>query len=209
MAPAAAAEPDVRASPGPALDSPAEFYGFPQTANMGTPGGGAPRSASVDGVPRNADGIPTLTPATVTVRRGSFGAGLGVVLEDDDDDLAANLFESFSPLGDGVATAGRAFGSFSGGKAAALEAQEAAAAAAATPAAETAEFSFFPAAGQPSAAAGGPGSGTTPELPAAAQLPTISPEILGFYEQQEQAAQRHAGAGSSQAAGAYTPVLPK
>lgn len=199
-------------------------------------GGGAtpaaPRSASVDGVPRDADGIPTFTPGTVTVRRGSGGLGLGVVLEEDGDLLAANLFGgdefgagrgSFSPLGDGArafspgsgsGSPGAAFGSpaLDQGEQAACardgqRQQQQQAEAAATPAGAGADsFSFFPSAGgqRPAAAAAAAVAGTTPELVAAggqgAGGSQISPEILGFYEQQEaQQAQRAAA----------TPVMPK
>lgn len=241
-------------APSPAFSSPADFYGFPRAgpqegASPRGAGGGAagaatgatpaaPRSASVDGVPRDADGIPTLTPATVTVRRGSGGAGLGVVLEEDGDLLAANLFGdddfgadggSFSPLGDGArafspgfaspgadASPGAAFGSpaAADGQAAVVGAADAQAQqeqqqgdVAATPASAGADFSFsfFPsAAGQRPAADAA--ARVTPELAAAggqgAGGSQISPEILGYYEQQAQQAQRAQ-------ADAATPVLPK
>ena len=231
--PTAAASPPPAAASSPSLGSPAEFYGFPLARELSTTPhtAGAPRSASVDGIPRDADGIPTVTPATVTVRRGSGGAGLAAVLEEEDSELAANLFDcfsplspnhaftppegeadeggeggSYSPLGDGISAAGAGFGSFSAG--------QAGPAAGATP--DGADFSFFPAAaGRQHADAAA--AGATPELPAGAAAAAaaaaaggsyVSPEILGVYEQ----AQRAAGgsqAGGSQAAALPTPALPR
>lgn len=220
--------------PSPAYSSPADFYGFPLGATQqeaATPGSAAaaPRSASMDGVPRDASGIPVVTPATVTVRRGSVGGGLGMVLEEDGDLLAANLFgDSFSPLGDGArsfsptsaggspAMGAGGFGSPTVGEEAepahAQQQQqgEQARGAANTPAtAGTAEFSFFPSAGAGGSRQVAAAAGVTPELHSAAAAAAdgyISPEILGFYEQE---AQRQAGADGSQAGGAAGTVLPK
>lgn len=233
--PSHTASPAPAAAASPSVGSPAEFYGFPLAKELSsTPQtAAAPRSASVDGVPRDAEGIPTVTPHTVTVRRGSSGAGLAAVLEEDDD-LAANLFDCFSPLsadhaftppegeadaspgsaegeggcysplGEGITAAGPAFGSFSAGRGDA---------AAATPAAgASADFSFFPAApgGQEADAAV---AGATPELPgsaaAAAGASYVSPEILGFYEQAQRTAGGSQAGTSSQAAGLGTPALPR
>ncbi|KAL4422795.1 hypothetical protein ABPG75_008992 [Micractinium tetrahymenae] len=215
----AAAEP-ARAgpSPGGSLASPADFYGFPSLA---TPGGSSPRTNS-SSVPRDSEGVPLVTPATVTVRRGSSYGGRGDVPEDDA--LAANLFcATFSP-GDSVGGAAASTGS-PGGQEEVLEFGGFAPAAAsqpepeaggreeqeaATPAAGAdacGDFSFFPTVAA-AAPASGPRSagitpGMTPELAGAggaAAGSTISPEILGFYEQQAQQAA---------AAAACAPALPR
>ena len=222
-------------SPTGGLPISAEFQCFPQADAMSvgdaasaTPGASSgdpsPSHRSHDGVPRTVDGIPALTPHTVTVRRGSFGGGLGAVLEEDDDFMpAANLFDSFSPAaGSSPPSAGGFSTAVTGASAAQQAAAEADAAPAATPAAD---FSFFPAASShqqqkapagptpemgggaaAAAAAGGSMGGPAPNM--------ISPEILGFYEQEAQrqrAAIAATGAAavpsSSQALG--TPALPR
>ncbi len=158
--------------------------------------------------------MPLLTPATVTVRRGgSFSGSRGAAL---DDDLAANLFCGFCSPSGSPETAARNAGSpggeevqeFGGFKPAAAsqplpEAEGLEEPGAAQPADAGGEFSFFP-----SAAAAAPSSGPrpmgimtgmTPELAGAGGPPagsTISPEILGYYEQQA-------------AAAACTPALPR
>lgn len=222
------------------MGSPADFYGFPLAAELSsTPQtAAAPRSASVDGVPRNAEGIPTVTPHTVTVRRGSGGASLAAVLEEESE-LAANLFNSFSPLsadhaftppegdadgspgtddgergsysplGDGISAAGAGFGSFSAGPGNA---------AAGTPAVdEGADFSFFPGAASAGQATEAAAAGATPELPSGAAAAAaaaaggnyVSPEILGFYEQAQRAAGSSQPGTSNRAAGLGTPALPR
>lgn len=158
--------------------------------------------------------MPLLTPATLTVRRGgSFSGSRGAAL---DDDLAANLFCGFCSPSGSPGTAARNAGSpggeevqeFGGFKPAAAsqplaEAEGQEEPGAAQPADAGGEFSFFP-----SAAAAAPSSGPrpsgimtgmTPELAGAGGPPagsTISPEILGYYEQQA-------------AAAACTPALPR
>jgi hypothetical protein len=232
---------EAAAIPTGGLSSPAEFYRFPQAdamsggaAGSATPGassdGPSPSYCSHDGVPRTVDGIPALTPHTVTVRRGSFGGGLGALLEEDGDfKPAANLFDSFSPdAGASPASVAGGFSPAAMGAVAAAEqaAAEAGAAPAATPAAD---FSFFPAtsshqhqqyqapagvtpemgggAAAAAAAAGGSMGGPAPNM--------ISPEILGYYEQEAQRQRAAAAAAtaaaavpsSSQALG--TPALPR
>ncbi|PRW32975.1 hypothetical protein C2E21_8057 [Chlorella sorokiniana] len=230
------ASPAPAAAASPSVGSPAEFYGFTLAQELSTTPhtAAAPRSASVDGIPRNADGIPTVTPHTVTVRRGSSGAGLAAVLEEEGE-LAANLFDCFSPLsadhaftppegdakaspgaangegdsystlGDGVSAAGAAFGSFSAGRGDP---------AAATPADAGADFSFFPTMAPGGLVADAAAAGATPELQggapaAAAGTSYVSPEILGFYEQAQRAAGSSQAGTSSQAAGLGTPALPR
>lgn len=196
------------ASPGSAgggLPSPAAEFGSPHLhAESGTPGASGARSAC-DGVPRDADGVPAHTPTTVTVRRGSCSSGLRAM--EQDDDLAANLFSSFSPAGDG-----------GDGGAVSRPGEEPAAAAAgpaatAQEAAGSPEFSFFPAATshKQQAAAEAAAAGGTPELPVlhGPGGSTISPEILGFYESQAQQARAgdSAGAGASHAGAG--PAIPR
>lgn len=175
------------------MGSPADFYGFPLARELSsTPQtAAAPRSASVDGVPRNAEGIPTVTPHTVTVRRGSGGASLAAVLEEESE-LAANLFDSFSPLsadhaftlpeGDADGSPGTDDGEGKGGSYSPLGDGISAAgagfgsfsagpgnAAAATPAVDVgAGFSFFPGAASAGQAAEAAAAGATPELPGGA-----------------------------------------
>lgn len=217
----AGAAPTPAAAASSGWGSPAEFLGFPG----GTPGAAGLRSPSVDGVPRDADGIPMLTPTTVTVRRRSSTRELGVVLEEGADPLAADLFDSFSPLGSGA----RAFspGGSMGGFGSPAAAEEAPAAwaqqAEATPAGTAADgFSFFPAGPAAAEGAAADGSqGATPEMPAGAAAAAaaggaaaayVSPEILGFYEQRTAgAAAAGTAAGSSHAAAsaAATPAMPR
>jgi hypothetical protein len=223
-------------SPTGGLPISAEFQCFPQADAMSvgdaasaTPGassgGPSPSHRSHDGVPRTVDGIPALTPHTVTVRRGSFGGGLGAVLEEDDDFMpAANLFDSFSPAaGSSPASADGFSPAATGASAAQQAAAEADAAPAATPAAD---FSFFPAASSHQQQQQAP-AGVTPEMGGGAAAaaaaggsmggpaPTmISPEILGFYEQEAQRQRASIAAtgaaavpSSSQALG--TPSMPR
>jgi hypothetical protein len=191
-------------SPAGQQTSPAGFAGFPgrsATPRLSTPAS-APRSAS-DGVPRDAEGIPTVTPATVTVRRGSHVSGLAAVAEEGHgNDLAANLFSSFS-LGSPASCADVAMAA-SPVEPALLDSSSAPAAASpsllhAEDEAGTPEFSFFPANAtsqhRQGAAQQGPAAALaiTPELPGAqgqGQALDPSPEILGFYEAQARAGER-------------------
>lgn len=209
------------------FSSPAEFYGFPAMATPGGTSGGVAPSVH-DSVPRDAEGIPIVTPATVTVRRGGYAGRREGILEEDD--LAANLFSStFSPS-DSLGGAGGSpgfgrevleFGGFAAGRS-----QQEQGAAGATAAGDTmtpagadlsAEFSFFPAAA--AAASCGPNTqqaaGVTPAMPVASTTglgqghpmdSNISPEILGFYEQQQ--AQQQDGMGSNHT-DAGNPALPR
>jgi hypothetical protein len=204
--------PERAASPGAdAHSSPADFYGFPRlpACKEATSGASSPEHAS-DGVPRDSEGVPRLTPATVTVRRGSYNLDMGGMLEDDG--LATQLFTSFSPdAGDSPAAAVSPTAAQQQGAEPSAGPASAAASEVASP-----EFSFFPAATSSRHAAGPSMSpragGATPELVGAygPGSATISPEILGFHEsqaQQRQGAAAAAGAATSQAGG--LPALPK
>eukprot|EP00887_Chlorella_sp_A99_P007262 scaffold2.g7262.t1 len=153
-----------------------------------------------DGVPRDSDGIPRVTPATVTVRRRTLSTSASPFVPAADDGLPANLLGSFaSPTEEELqAQERRARGQAQGQDAAAAE----------TPAPAPDDFSFFPAApvGQaaPTPLAQDDGSTDTPDLqprasggegegaaaegggaaPDTGAGPGISPEILGFYEAQ-------------------------
>lgn len=198
-------------SPGDSSASPADFYGFPSVA---TPGGSSGPGTNSSSVPRDSEGVPLVTPATVTVRRGgSYGSGRGAAL---DDDLAANLFcATFSPsdsVGGAAARSaspgGEEVQDFGGFEPAASNQAEPDAArrggqGPATPADAGGDFSFFPpaAAAAPASVAEAAGitPGLTPELAGAGGAgagSTISPEILGYYEQQA-------------AAAACTPAMPR
>lgn len=190
-------------------DSPASFGGF------ALPEASTPELTMADGVPRDAEGVPKLTPATVTVRRGRSATPPAIAASGD---LAADLF------------GGGAFGSPTKEE---LRAQEEAAAArhgnAATvaPAAAAAapvstpgvDFSFFPASlpAQPhqqveAGAAEAAGQADTPELRGGSAAPSDatpvppgpSPEILGFFESQQVAAVA-AAAAQLQQQGNVTP----
>lgn len=193
------------AVPDGSLASPADFYGFPSVA---TPGGSSGPSTKSSSVPRDSEGIPLVTPATVTVRRGSsYGGERGAWLEDDA--LAANLFCATSP-GDSMDRAVASTGSpggeevqeFGGFQLAAgqlePEAERREAQEAGTPAVAGGDFSFFPAAATvpgPRAEGITPGIATVREAAGGgAAGSTISPEILGYYEQQAQQAAAASGA---------------
>lgn len=204
----------VASGPAGSTGSPAAnssgFLAAVAAAGATPPGASSALPALDDAVQRDSEGIPTVTPPTVTVRRGGHSISAADVPVRDDCELAANLFDSFG-------------GNFSPAERQAQQPQQyqrqlstVAASAGPEDAAASPEFSFFPT-GTPhlqQAFFGNGGvaaEGVTPDLPAlaAAGSTTISPEILGFYESQAlQQAAAAATDGPSQAA-APVPAMPK
>lgn len=186
------------------------FLAAVAAAGATPPGASSALPALDDAVQRDSEGIPTVTPPTVTVRRGGHSISAADVPVRDDCELAANLFDSFG-------------GNFSPAERQAQQPQQyqrqlstVAASAGPEDAAASPEFSFFPT-GTPHLQqaffgnGGEAAEGVTPDLPAlaAAGSSTISPEILGFYESQAlQQAAAAATDGPSQAA-APVPAMPK